>query len=254
MVNTKVNGNIPINARINIKYNKDKPTVQFSYPNKKTQMRGSMFLPIQIFFFIVFVLMFCGWYFASNFSMTEYKYGKDSLQKYVECASQNLYQTVTNYSNVRGNLCNKYINDKQVALRQISLPLFLILFLYLLPALIYFPLKKKWNKLYPKWQSLTARKKIAIFKPEDVKENENGIYCELPVFSNVVCDFKCEGEFSNYLKEIDIREHKFVYFAKERIRMGKKKKRVRKVNEFLWYARFYFEKKPEKGKMVVIFK
>jgi hypothetical protein len=128
-------------------------------------------------------------------------------------------------------------------------------FFYSIYPLITYPIiKKNLEKLYPKYQSFMARKKLAIFKPSDVKENEEGIYCELPVFSNVVCDFKCEGEFSNYLKEIDIREHKFVYFAKTKIKIGKKKKRIRKVNEFIWYARWYFDKKPIKGKMEVIFK
>lgn len=215
MATKNVNGNIPINARINIKYTQNKkPKISFSYPSKKNQVRGSMLFDWRLFLLISSILI-----------------------------------TFKSYGDIK-------VTGDFLLYKPFAYILFLIFIYYVFGFLTYYipPIRKTLEKLYPKYQAVTSLKKIAVFKPKDVKVNEDGIYCELPVFNNVVCDFKCVGEFSDYLKEIDIREHKFVYFHKERIRVGKKRKRVHKVNEWLWYARWYFNKKPEKGNMEVIFK
>jgi len=209
MAKLKENGNLAMNARINIKYNSEKPKVSFSYPDKKTQLKGSMFEPIRG------VLL--------------------------------LFASITGFF--------QYIQDPERFLLWVA---FYVLFFYtVLPAIIYFPFKKQWDKLYPKYQSFTARKKYHKFLPSEVIETNGRIFVELPVFSNVVCDFKCSKDFSDYLEEIDIREHKFTSvklskFGKKKL--NKKQKKKRRVNEFLWYARFYFSKKPTKGNMEVIFK
>lgn len=141
----------------------------------------------------------------------------------------------------------------------------MIFYLYVIGlfSLIYFPFKKKWDKLYPDFQAFTESKKIAILKSEDVKENfdkniKYKYYIEIPVFNNIVCDFNAIKDFSKYMKEFEIREHKFLYIKKRIFRRRNKKKRRKKMflkkNEWLWYARWYFSKKPMEGKMEVVFK
>jgi hypothetical protein len=113
------------------------------------------------------------------------------------------------------------------------------------PCVIYFPFRKKWNRLYPDWQAWTSSKKQTTFKPSDVTRDQEGNYiCEIPLFSNILLDYEAKEDFSKHLKFFEIREHKFKY------KYGKK----RKVNEWLWYAKFYFGEKPQKGELKVTFK
>lgn len=250
------NGDSPINARINIKYiNQSKPKISFSYPSKKNQKRGSLFFTIRTFCLIILMLGYSIYVLTGN-SLDKDTYNKTDLQQYAECSARNFYQTLTNYSNIENNLCNYIWGEiNKARVYNLGLALFMVFFIWWgLPALIYFPIKKKWDRLYPKWQGFITKKKLAIFKPSDVKIEDNKIFVELPVFSNVICDFKASKDFSKYLNEFDIREHKFVYLQKKFRKIGKKKKKFHKVNEWIWYARWYFDRRPETGTLEVIFK
>lgn len=248
MARIKENGNEPVNARINIKYNDNAPKISFSYPDKRTQFKGSMFSTIFLFWILICAIGYYGYSIGTDIDVLDKSYNKTELQKYAECAAENSLETLENYSYMRNELCNpgkEIINYK-----------FFIIFgiIVLIPFGIYHPFKKKWNKLYPSWQGFTTSKKIRDFKKSDIIEKDGKIFCELPVFNNIICDFKCKGDFSDYLNEVDIREYKFHHFRKKTIRINKKKKKVKKVNEWIWYARWYFEKKPIKGNMRVIYK
>ena len=77
--------------------------------------------------------------------------------------------------------------------------------------LIYYPFKKEWQNIYPKWAA-KGKKKYTIFNSKDVKySKEDGYYCELPVFKNIVLNYEAKKEFGKYLKFIEIREHKFKF-------------------------------------------
>ena len=250
MVEKNVNGDMPLNARINIKYNKDKPKISFSYPDKKTQARGSMFFSIQIIILIVGLLIYFFFMLSGEGNPNSLFYDPPTLEKYARCAAMHPLEILSSK-----NVCDAILREGVID-RNVWLVLFVVIFsFYILPAILYFPLRKKWDRLYPKYQAWGVDKKIAIFKAKDVREENGKIFCELPVFKNIVLDFKCKGEFSDYLSEIDIREHKFVYFRKKRITLKNgKKKRVHKANEWIWYARFYFTQRPRKGELYVLFK
>jgi len=191
----------PINARIKIDYTGVKPNVRFSYPDKKNQVKGSMFCPV-VFMWIILNLTFAG-------------------------------------------LWGEMMPDGSI-FRWI-----LIFYMLGTPCLIYFPFRKKWNKLYPDYQALTAKKKYRKFLPSDVKKEGKEYCCEVPLFNNVLLDYNATKDFSRYLKYFEIREHKFYHLK----RVGFKRKiSKKKINEFLWYAKFYFSKKPEKGSLAVVFK
>lgn len=133
------------------------------------------------------------------------------------------------------------------------------------PTVIYFPFKKQWNRIYPKWAALWERKKIKKFSPSDVEySKEKGWYCEIPLFKNVILDYETKKEFSKQLRFIEIEEYKFKYYTsrtsslKKYSNRTKKRKlrnrRKRELNEWLWYARFYFKDKPKEGYLWVLFK
>ena len=122
-----------------------------------------------------------------------------------------------------------------------------ILFFILNRLITNFLIKQKWyQKWLPKHQAegwlKRRRKKYIKFTPEDIENN----MVEIPLFSNVELDYKTEGEFSDKLERIKIREHQYNKYKKGKV--GKKK-----VELFKWYARFYFKDKPKKGYLEVIF-
>ncbi len=256
MAREKKNGNNPQNARINIKYSGKKPEIKFSYPiaKKDKPMRGSMFPCVFIIWFLVFVILFEVITISEDFNTTEFLYTKQGIEDFTQCAVIYDYQTIYNYSNVRYNLCNQHLSEWRVLLNGLSGLLIFFGGIIIPPIIFYWMFKKRLNKLFPAYQAFMASKKIRKFKVEDVIENDEGIYVELPIFSNVICDFKCKDDFSDYLKEIDIREHKFYYAKKRTIKYKGKKKKIKKYNEFIWYARWYFSQKPKKGYMDVIYK
>ena len=220
MKKLKKNGNYPVNARINIKYNENKPKISFSYPDKLTQQKGSFFYPLKTIGGFVGAIMSLTILFLKIFGIIE------SLENYL-----------------------------------LAFLLIFGTFYYILPIIIYALLHKQLDKFYPRWQGFWAKKKYHKFKVDEVIERDGRIFCELPVFNNIVLDFKCKKDFSDYLEELDITEYKFSSIKikrfdkrkREGFKIKRKKVKRRKVNELLWYARFYFKQKPKKGYLEVIY-
>ena len=258
-----VDGEKPQNARVNIDYSGKKPKVSFSYPAGKSGFQGSMWSTIQMYYVLLLILAFIA---ASSFDMHLQQqnvidgYDKDSLQGFTLCAIQHPMEVRTNYSNVRYNLCEPTNEDSFYVLDKPWFLIIMALSCWIVPAIIYFPFRKKWNKLWPAHEAFFARKKYVCFKPKDVVNNlydsdQNYPYfVELPVFANIILAFKARKDFCKYLKHIEIREHKFSSYKKKRIFPKLRGRRFRKQNEWVWYARFYFSEKPVKGKLEVIFK
>jgi len=254
-----VNGENPMNARIRIDYSKKIPDVKFRYPDKRTQVKGSMFFNIMFIWIILLFIPYLIYSYTTGYNINGEIYDKSMLQEFSECAALNGVQTLTNYSNVRNNLCIDSFGEENLTIYTLVYLLVLTFLFFGVPLIIYYPFKKKWNKLYPKWQSFISPKKLKIFKKEDVRENLNKefkwkYYVELPIFSNVICQYKATKDFSKYMKEFEIEEYKFSYLSKKKVKKGKKKIKIRKKNEWIWYARWYFNEKPINGEMEVIFK
>lgn len=220
----KFKGGSPKNARIKIDYSGVKPNVSFSYPDKKNQGGGSMLMYI----FMVFVLLGLGYYYSVD------------------------YETLSSYQKV-GIL--------------IILPL-------IATCLVYYPFKKYWANVFPNFQAATAtKKKYRKFLSKDVQKNKD-YYVEIPLFKNILLDYKATKDFSKYLEFFEIREHNFkcvrwdyiknkrkfdfmskdVKMNKKLIEKRKRRKRKSELNESLWYAKFYFSKKPKNGQLEVLFK
>ena len=121
-------------------------------------------------------------------------------------------------------------------------------YIILIPLLAYFPFKKDWDKLYPDYQAWKETKRYKKFLSKDLKYEGGEIYLELPVFNNVVCDFKATKDFSKYMESFEIEEYRFEYLY------GLFKKKTKKKNEIIWYARWHFKEKPIKGFLEVIYK
>ncbi len=264
---TKFKGNNAKNARIKIDYSGVKPNVRFSYPTKKGEgFEGSM---LQYIFLGWMVLMMFSQILFDITGIAEMSYldsyEQTELQKYTICVAHNPVEAIINYDYIRYDLCERYISLFSFdSIRDfLNLNGIKLLLLFFLPPLfIYYPFRKYWANVYPNFQAALARKKIALFKEKDVKYgNEEGYYCEIPLFNNVLLDYNAKEDFSKYLKFFEIEEHKFKYYkpTKRRSKAKKsknreKRKREREVNEWLWYAKFYFSKKPTKGELKVLFK
>lgn len=265
------NGRCPKNSRIKIDYTGVKPRVRFSYPAKKEQMQGSMFFWI----FIGYCLL-CLPAFAIN-SLLEENYNPEAD----DMKNKSEYD-LSNYSDF-----NRYFKDNEELLinrtytllykqtfcdwdlrctynyfanlsTYSKINLALLFSMLIIPSLIYFPFRKKWQGIYPDWMAFLARKKYKKFKPDEVKKDYDGKwFCEIPLFSNVLLDYEAKGDFSRYLEFFEIREHSFRYWRgrRKRNKIRRKKNKPRhEVNEWLWYAKFYFKEKPRTGSLEVLFK
>ncbi len=246
------NGENPQNARIKISYTGKKPKVKFSYPiNKKDSVtRGSMFPAIFMIWIVIFMSFYVGYTVISAYDSLDQNYDQTTLAKFVKCVVENVDETIKDYNNVREEICKP-----SSPLNNYYSLFFMIFMIIIVPSIIYFPFKKFWNKFYPDWQALTVFKKYRKFKSKDIQEYKGNIYIELPVFNNVICDFKATKDFSKYLEEFEIKEYKFQYYKKTKSKVNKKKKRkIRRKNEVIWYARWYFKEKPKEGYLEVIYK
>jgi hypothetical protein len=114
----------------------------------------------------------------------------------------------------------------------------------LFTCLIYFPFKKSWTKVYPKWEALISKKKYMSFTSKSDFKDAKLKYFEVPYFHNVELTYKATKDFADKLKFIEIHEYPFYTFRKN--------KKV--INEFIWYARFYYKDKPCSGTLEVKFR
>lgn len=265
MVKKTFNGEEPVNARIKIDYTGKKPKVKFEYPDKKNQFHGSMFWVIMMFWVIIFGIVF------GLPSIFQNVYNQASYYFYPNPVYDKCYDELTSsYNNIRYSVCSMYakntslyyppynmfyyifgVNAPNTSLLTLtklgSLKLSLeFLGIFGMPYLIYFPFRKKWNKLYPKWMALCQRKKYMIF--DSKSELKEGRYFEVPYFNNTCLSYNATGEFSGLLEKFEIIEYPFVTLKKKKGRLIKDK------NEWIWYARFYYSKKPRIGKLEVEFK
>jgi len=113
-------------------------------------------------------------------------------------------------------------------------------------------LNKKVNRWIPEInKKLTSVRYVVTFK----KCPENKIL-EIPLFKNVFLDYDAKGDFSKYLKRVEIREHPFSMISKKQsFKFGgnrrHKQKYKKKKNVFLWKASFIFKEVPKRGQLEV---
>jgi hypothetical protein len=256
-------GDTAMNARIKIDYSKSKPDIRFSFPNKRTQFSASYYSWLRLFTMFLIFIFFIGYELGSLIWGYSLFYGDNMLDRTVQpsaleeftlCANKYLIKNQTDYHIVRTELCKPKQENIFVNMNSLYFMIAIFISFYLIPLIIYLPFRKFWNNKYPATEAFFSTKKYRTFTKKDIKENENGIYIELPVFKNVVCNFEATKDFSKYMKEFEIEEYKFHYNSKKKIKIGKKRKKFYKVNEWIWYARWYFKQRPLKGKLEVIYK
>lgn len=245
-------GGDPLNARIKIDYTGKKPSIKFSFPDRKKQKAGSMLMYIYFFWLLLNfpIILIIG------------PVGDDAPTKYdimdIIVTDESSQYNLTDYNDFVNYLTDKDISEKLYNLRSIPLidelieplkvmkisEMLYLLMLLFFPLLLFFPFRKRWNKLYPDFQALMASSKRVEFTARDVeKDGEGNYYCQIPLFSNILLDYTATGDFSHYLKFFEIREHNFKFIYKKN-----------DVNEWMWYAKFCFDKCPRNGKLEVKFK
>lgn len=265
----KFEGDSPVNARIKIDYRGKSPTVKFTYPDKKHQVHGGMFPVICMWWFMFLGLLLVGYTLSVNIHTDILtRYHSPEVQRFTSCVSY--YET--HFNDVIGKTCelsalNKsYTYPKWTLLTEDSgaspasllKALELLAVFFLPPIIIFYPFKKKWQNFYPVYQAWMSSKKFKKFTPKEIIQKDGMIYCELPLFKNILLNYKATKDFSRYLDYFEIHEYPFKYSKIKMVYDNKKKKKVRKdigkVNEWMWYARFYFKEVPKRGILEVTFR
>lgn len=274
-------GTWPANARVDVDYSKGKPKIKFDYPEngdsaKKQADKQNRFGPHS---FILIIIMLCFIYYPliqydyvsypseCNFSEDSYESNFSLINHLTGNESNIAYKSIYGYNITCGN--ETYKIKFNTLSRPITLPAGFIsdstttkdlikyfCLWFILPIILFFIvnrlvtkylIRQKWyQKWLPKHQAEgwlgKKTKKYIKFTPEDVENN----MVEIPMFNNVELDYKTDGEFSDKLERIRIREHQYYKYKKGKV--GKKK-----VELYKWYARFYFKDKPKTGSMEIIF-
>ena len=253
------NGGTSKNARIKIDYSSKIPKVKFSYPSKKYQQSGTMFPIILI---ILFLLIFPCCYFILESQDVELKNNQiilqiDNLNKIYDTSDYNNFssifanETIINETFYELNKEDKILEiifskRNKIVYSSVFLPV-------ILAFLIYYPFRKRWNSIYPKFQGRLCPKRLTVLSSKDIKKEGDRYYCEIPIFKNIILDYKATGDFSKHLKLFEIKEHKFKFYYKVKLKNLKKRK-MKEVNDCYWYAKFYFDTEPKRGYIKVIFK
>jgi hypothetical protein len=254
-------GDAPVNARIKINYSGEKPIVKFEYPKKKKkQHHGSMFYVVFIGWVFFFMLCIAPIYIQDGINQWKIQFESYTAVRYSSCETHykenyndiiyntcSLYSRNISYLYPNYNLMKQFIqhDGDSVPFRLPTLKSFLfILIIFAPPILIYFPFRKGWLRLFPKFQAWGTQKKIMIFTPA----NLDGLTAKVPYFDNIYLSYDATGEFSKYLSLVEVREYPFQYYKM------KKGKPAHTVNEWVWYANFTFSQKPKTGKLIVTFK
>jgi len=276
------NGKAPANARVDINYSGKTPKIKFSYPKtgkspEKQAFRQNLF---GLHWYIILIIML-GFFYAPMYMQTKtVNYPSEcnvTLDKYFYNKHVDLETSIKNYSyninrsyvyganitcdnktykikfNTKELIGERYIgfyNDDNNLNKSLYLSLYrLIIIIVGMLSCIFstkYLIKQKWyQKWYPKHSAegfFAKSKKYIKFTNKDIENN----MVEIPLFSNVELDYKTNGDFSNKLERIKIREHQY-----NKYRKGKVGKKV--VKEYKWYARFYFKDKPKNGYLEVIF-
>lgn len=272
-------GKLPINARITIDYEHEDPKIKFSYPKQNMVEQNRHFT---FFLFMILVLIILAYFSARGFPFIDYydvyptscdiqegRNGTIIKNMTIECDNgikRNIlftqhYRTENKYFNYLTSISRSEDSGFIVDYTEIPptqklivlsfLITFSVAWFLIIPYFLSIPSTKlllKWGwfkKKIPKINSaIQGRCNKAIFKK--IPDN---LIIEIPFFKNVQMDYNATGDFSKYLKRVEIKEH---LFNRVLVRRGKIKKR--KKNIAYWYARFYFSQTAKKGKLEVMFK
>jgi len=278
----KKEGKIPCNARVDMDYTKKKPEIKFGYTSKnpKKDAYNQNFVGIPLLLLILFLwlipYLFVGFYEVPNKYPNFCNATVDSKEQIINTTSTSNYDLYNyhysqEYNQVRGiNVTcdgqdyylkwgdSRFIYEKgkfkgDVKYNKFILYFLAIYFILLSPLLIYLInrfvtkelLKQKW---YKKWipehhaGGKNKKKKYYKYKPNEVLEN----IIVIPKFSNVELTYNTKGDFSKYLSKIKIREYRQKTYKKGKV--GKLE-----VDNFKWYAIFYFKQKPKTGYLEVFY-
>lgn len=273
-------GTWPANARVDVDYSKGKPKIKFTYPKngesakkqakKQNRVGPHTYILIIIIALVIYYPAVSNQFvsFPDECNLSERAYETNTtIINHITGKETNLdYKRIYGYNITCGNETYKikFNNIDSIFLPaafeadnvEIGKLLQQILIWIILPFILFFIanrlltnflIKQKWYQRWlPKHQAegwlKRKEKKYIKFLPEDVENN----MVEIPLFNNVELDYKTEGEFSENLERIKIREHQYNKYKKGKV--GKKK-----IELYKWYARFYFKTKPKNGYLEIIF-
>jgi len=272
-------GKIPVNARVDIDYSQEKPKIKFSYtsknPKKDAVSQNKFIIILSLFIFFTFIFYLILYFYPLNNTYPEYCNVTLNESHYNYSSNYEIYNN-GNYSNHSFNytfnrvlgadfICdngnyslefkpqlnlrdlpsNFYQNNKMNFLSNYGIFVCILLAILISYPITKWLVKKKWYQEWiPKHNAgrKNKRKKYYKFKSKDVLEN----VVIIPKFQNVELIYKTDGDFSKYLNKIKIREYRHYKYRKQKV--GKLE-----VDNFTWYAIFYFKQTPKNGYLEVIY-
>lgn len=126
---------------------------------------------------------------------------------------------------------------------------FFLLFSIIIPLSISFYITldyKKFSKIFPKlnysFYNFLKKEKLRTRVTELTEP-----FFEIPFFENIYLNYRCSGEFADFLKRVEVTEHDFKIVRKVH---GKE---VLEPQDWCWRARFYFSQTPKTGELVADF-
>ena len=246
-------GKSPRNARIKIDYTGESPSVKFNYPRKDSYV-GSMFSEFVLLWIILlyFGTVIIGFGFTFGYDQGMNLGGEEKPLLIPEA------EPMIEYVEYQWYIFDwqKTTLEKLLSFGKACLGAFIFFIILFGPPHL---ANKIWGKnLFPKYQGWKANKKYVKLTKKDVKvelvNKKKLTYVEIPYFENVILNYESTGDFSKYLDIIEIQEHNFKTEELGKRKKKRKTRNIKKQNEWYWYAKFYFSKKPITGELKVIFK
>jgi hypothetical protein len=108
-------------------------------------------------------------------------------------------------------------------------------------------MNKKLLRMMPDLWTISTKIFNNGYYTQKIKKIDNRIF-EIPLFENIFLDYNATGEFSKYLKKVEIKEYPVNY---KKVKLRKTIKKERQTD--YWKAQFIFSRIPKTGFLEVKF-
>jgi len=262
---TEKSGKYLLNSRVDVDYTSGKPKIKFDYPPSKSKkslkersernaITGSKYFGL-LLAVLTCVGLLCYFYlfyysygdYPTSCNSTSFSNGTDESRINITCDTGNYTLKYNPYTRN-----DKWDETQEEIWLEAAMKIGTIIFIAILSYFLAFFIikflskRKGYKEKFPEMNAKGVKMKYYKFTTKDVENN----LCEIPSFLNVVLEYKTSGDFSEYLTNIKIREHKWHYVKR---RKGKYKIGKLEKQSSNWYARFYFSQTPKSGWLKVYY-
>ena len=215
----KYKDNLPANARIDINYKTG--NVYFGYPEKPT--KKGMFSNIYSLCLVLWLLL--------NLSFLLLYFGIVWL----------INMQTTNITTM--GFTTNIITELKYTLKFLAVISVIMIYPFGIPFLFAVEMYSNYGKRYAEWfpkVNFWITKLFNRYKKIKINNLDSKSF-EIPMFKNIILDYKLEGDFAKHINNIKVEEHPFKHISWKK----------EKTNNSLWKATFTFDETPKTGSMEV---